>query len=162
MSVLLLSGLHPRYLLPLKRLGAVLHAAGVTVRVRGPDAWYKEDVLADIARGYACVVYFGHSVNGAWCAYGGLTSLDLVRARPARPSGWVIALTCCALRRGRTVSLTKAFLDAGWARHVVGTDRRIRYEDGLQSLEELGGLLCSRRGLERVRAWAERHRLLVR
>ena len=139
MRILLLAYYHPRYMKPLMYWGGVFRSIGWSVKEMYPDAFYKEDVLDELAHDYDLIVYFGHGVPGAWNGFSFITSDDIGRVSNNK-NRIVISLSCYSLCSVNGNSIWDAFLSGSSAPGVVsviGYDDRVKYEDNLKVLEEL-------------------------
>lgn len=137
MRILLLAYYHPRYMKPLMYWGGIFRSIEWSVKEMYPDAFYKEDVMDELANDYDMIVYFGHGIPGAWNGFGFITSGDIA-GLPDNRRSIVISLSCYSLC-GRE-SIGEAFIASSSASSVVsvvGYDDRIKYEDNLEVLEGL-------------------------
>jgi hypothetical protein len=134
MRILLLAYYHPRYMKPLMYWGGVFRSIGWSVKEMYPDAFYKEEVLDELANDYDLIVYFGHGIPGVWNGFGFITSGDIACV-PNNKSRIVISLSCYSLC-GRK-SIGDAFLSGSSASSVIGYDDRIKYEENIKVLDGL-------------------------
>jgi len=143
MNILLLAFYHPRYMIPLKRWGDLLSQRGWCVTQMYPDAYYKEDILAEFRKDYDVTVYFGHGIPGAWCGYRFISTKDFEQVRSINFNRIVLSLSCYSLNTAYGKSLGEVLIDNFLAKCVIGYEDRVKYEENLEFLNRIFTLLLN-------------------